>query len=78
MKDKFYYIFKDDKYIDTCNGIKALAEFLKRPPESVYESMRRNIKQKRNSFILRDNAGNKYIVYDEIQFFGKSNIKGVK
>lgn len=72
---KFYYVFKDDKYIDTCQDLKSLAEFLKRPLQSVYTSMNRNKKLKRKKYILKDSAGNKYLVEDEEQFFGKKNLK---
>lgn len=75
MKNKFYYIFKDDKYVGTEIGIPALSKFLNRDIQSVYTSMSISRKKNKKEFILKDYDGNKYSVQTEEQFFGKGNLK---
>lgn len=75
MKNKFYYIIKDDKYVGTEIGVPALAKFLNRDVQSVYTSMSISRKKNKKEFILKDYDGNKYSVQTEEQFFGKGNLK---
>lgn len=75
MKNKFYYIFKEGKYVGTEIGIPALAKFLNRDIQSVYTSMSISRKKNKKEFILKDYDGNKYSVQTEEQFFGKGNLK---
>lgn len=74
-KGKFYYIFKDKTYVDTVIGIKALAKFLDRSIESVYSSMSSYRKKNKKEYVLKSYNGEKYIIQDQVQFFGKGNIK---
>ena len=71
----FYYIFNEKTHITTLIGVPALAKFLDRPIQSVYTSMSLCRRNKKKYYVLKDYEGNKYIVYDEIQFFGKGNLK---
>lgn len=70
--NKFYYIFKDDKYIDTAN-IEELAKFLKRTIEDVEKDLEENTKRK--YCILKNDKGEEFRIENEKQFFGKKNIK---
>lgn len=70
--NKFYYIFKDDKYIETCN-IEELAKFLKRDIEEIKKDMQENTKRK--YCILKNDKGIEYRIENEKQFFGKRNVK---
>ena len=74
-KNKFYYIFKEETYVDTLIGIKALAKFLDRSIESVYSSMSSYRKKNKKEYVLKSYAGEKYIIQDQVQFFGKGNLK---
>ena len=74
-KNKFYYIFKEETYVDTLIGIKALAKFLDRSIESVYSSMSSYRKKNKKEYTLKSYEGIKYTVLNEQQFFGKGNLK---
>lgn len=74
-KNKFYYIFKEGTYVDTLIGIKALAKFLDRSIESVYSSMSSYRKKNKKEYVLKSYTGEKYIIQDQVQFFGKGNLK---
>jgi hypothetical protein len=74
-KNKFYYVFKEGTYVDTVIGIKALAKFLDRSIESVYSSMSSYRKKNKKEYVLKSYTGEKYIIQDQVQFFGKKNIK---
>ncbi len=74
-KNKFYYIFCNDKYVDTIVGIPGLAKFLNRPIESVYTSMYISKKKNKKDYTLKSYEGIKYTILNEQQFFGKGNLK---
>lgn len=74
-KNKFYYIFKEGTYVDTLIGIKALEKFLDRSIESIYSSMSSYRKKNKKEYVLESYNGEKYIVQDQFQFFGKGNVK---
>lgn len=74
-KSRYYYIFKKETYVDTLIGIKALAKFLDRPIESVYASMSSYRKKNKKEYVLKSYNGEKYIIQDQVQFFGKANVK---
>lgn len=72
---RYYYIFKDNKYVDTKTGVKELAEFLQRTISSVNVSLSKSLKRNKDHYTLKDYNGNKYYIQNEIQFFGKKNVK---
>ena len=74
-KNKFYYIFKEGTYVDTVIGIKALAKFLDRSIESIYSSMSSYRKKNKKEYVLKSYNGEKYVIQDQVQFFGKKNVK---
>lgn len=74
-RSRYYYIFLEDKYVDTKTGVKELAEFLQRPVSSVEASLSKSLKRNKDHYTLKDYKGNKYYIQNEIQFFGKKNVK---
>ena len=70
MRDKqIYFIYKVDKveFETSCIGIKEVAEYLKRPLESVYVSMSILRHKKAKDFILKDYEGNKHLILSELE-----------
>ena len=70
--NKLYYIFKNDKYIDTGN-IEELAKLLNKSVRSVKYNLTRN--KRREYCILKNDKGEEFRVENEKQFFGKANVK---
>ena len=70
--NKFYYIFKDDKYIDTCN-IEELAKFLNKSVRSVKYNITKN--KRRKYCILKNDKSEEFRIENEKQFFEKKNLK---
>lgn len=70
MKDKqIYFIYKVGKveFETSCIGIKEVAEYLKRPLESVYSSMSILRHKKAKDLILKDYEGNKHLIINELE-----------
>ena len=70
--NKFYYIFKNDKYIDTGN-IEELAKLLNKSVRSVKYNITKN--KRRKYCILKNDKGEEFRIENEKQFFGKKNVK---
>ena len=60
----FIYAFKGVLYEETCIGVQELADYLKRPLNSVYTSMSRLRKLKKD-LVLKDYNGIKHMILTE-------------
>jgi len=73
VMNKIIYVWKYDKreFETSCWTIKEVAVFLKRDVSSVYASMSRLRKLKKEDIVLKDYAGNKHLIILEKELQGK-------
>lgn len=73
MIKKIIYVWKYDKreFETSCWSIKEVAEFLNRDVSSVYNSISRLRKLKKEDIVLKDNEGNKHLIILEKELQGK-------
>lgn len=71
--NKIIYVWKYDKreFEASCWTIKEVADFLKRDVSSVYASMSRLRKLRKEDIVLKDYDGNKHLIILEKELQGK-------